>query len=116
MDIQAQLTALQAKGHRPPAGAWKAFYGSWPSAEQILSTPPQQQHIWQLGRLADFICPYAAVLFFCFFVKEKPSHATANCANESNTSLFFPFKKKKKPYMSTSNTSRKIKETCMIAG
>ena len=62
VDIRAQLTALQAKiiGRllEPEHIAWKAFFDSWLSmpltAEQILSTPPQQQHIWQLGRYLPF--------------------------------------------------------------
>ena len=62
MDIRAQLTALQAKiiGRllEPEHQAWKAFFDSWLSmaltAEQILSTPPQQQPIWQLGRYLPF--------------------------------------------------------------
>ena len=62
VDIRAQLTALQAKiiGRllEPEHKAWKAFFDSWLSmaltAEQILSTPPQQQHIWQLGRYLPF--------------------------------------------------------------
>ncbi|CAL5219684.1 g1571 [Coccomyxa viridis] len=62
VDIRAQLTALQAKviGRllEPEHIAWKAFFDSWLSmpltAGQILSTPPQQQHIWQLGRYLPF--------------------------------------------------------------
>ena len=61
-DIRAQLTALQAKiiGRflEPERIAWKAFFGSWLSmpltAEQRLSTPSQQQHLWQLGRYLPF--------------------------------------------------------------
>ena len=53
VDIRAQLTALQAKviGRllEPERIAWKAFFNNWLSmpltAEQMLSTPPQQQHI-----------------------------------------------------------------------
>ena len=62
VDIRAQLTALQAKiiGRllEPEHIAWKAFLDSWLSmpltAGQILSTPPQQQPIWQLGRYLPF--------------------------------------------------------------
>ena len=62
VDIRAQLTALQAKiiGRflEPERIAWKAFFGSWLSmpltAEQRLSTPSQQQHLWQLGRYLPF--------------------------------------------------------------
>ncbi|CAL5226895.1 g9768 [Coccomyxa viridis] len=58
VDIRAQLTAFQAKiiGRllEPEHIAWNAFFDSWLSmpltAGQILSTSPQQQHIWQLGR------------------------------------------------------------------
>jgi len=54
--------ALQGQHHRPlpepERNAWKSFFGSWLSmsltAEQRLSTPSQQQHIWQLGRYLPF--------------------------------------------------------------
>ena len=62
VDIRAQLTALQAKviGRllEPERVCWKAFFDSWLSmpltAEQLLITPAQQQHIWQLGRYLLF--------------------------------------------------------------
>ena len=62
MDIRVQLTDFQAKAIgrllEPERIAWKAFFDSWLSmpltAEQILNIPPQQQHIWQLGRYLLF--------------------------------------------------------------
>ncbi len=43
VDIRVQLTALSAVCWRPSS-----------TGEQILNTPPQQQHIWQLGRYLPF--------------------------------------------------------------